>query len=406
MKSSKLIGLIGVLTAGSILLAGCGVTLSPQSGASGSTGKLQVSLTDAPAKEEIEAVWLTVSGVSIHQSGALASPEPEQEQEQSNQTNQNQNENKPEDEGGWQSLDLIDDVRFDLLKLQGGLQAKLAMGDLAPGRYTQIRMDVTDVEIKVKGDDTLKEAKLPSNKLKFVHPFEIVQGQTTEIVFDFDALKSINVTGNGKYMCKPVIKLTTTKEPEASEGIEITTLSLPNGGVGTAYETATLSATGGTAPYTWSISEGTLPTGLIFDPVAGTISGTPTAAGEFTFTVKAEDSSTPVKKVATRSFTVNIADTGVLQITTTVLPDGTEGTAYPAGVSLKAIAGTGAYTWVLAADNNLPAGLVLDAATGVISGTPTAKGNYSFTIQVTDAAPTANTDSQVITIRINKAATP
>jgi len=299
---------------------------------------------------------------------------------------------------------MIGDTRFDLLTLRNGLQAKLAVADLDPGKYTQIRMDVDTVEIKVDGKDGLTEAKLPSNKLKFVHPFEIVGGQTTEIVFDFDALKSINETGNGKYMCKPVIKLTTTKEPKANEVIEITPSSLPNGGEDTLYETTALSATGGNPPYTWSISAGTIPTGLSFDLIASSLSGTPTAAGDFTFTVKAEDSS-QVKKSATKTYTVNIAAEGALQITTTMLPDGTEGTAYPAGVNLKRIGGTPAYTWALDTGSNPSAGLAMDAA-GLISGTPTAEGDYSFTVKVTDSAATPVIDTQIVTLRVNKASTP
>jgi hypothetical protein len=399
MKGKRFFGIIGALIAMVTVLAGCEASLpassgtpAPSSGGQMLAGTLQVNITDAPPKEEVEEVWLTIAGVKIHLAGNEAVAQQEGEEE-------------PEVNDGWLSLTLVGDTRFNLLAYQGGLQAKLAVGDLDPGKYTQIRMDVTKVEVKIKGDAVLKEAKLPSNTLKFVHPFEIVGGQVTEILFDFDALKSINIQGNGKYMCKPVIKLTTTKEPKATGGMEIAPPSLPNGGVGVAYESITFTATGGTGTYTWSISAGAIPTGLSFDTVAGKLSGTPIIAGDYTFTVKAEDSSSPVKKFATKSYTVNIAGAGALQITITSLPDGTEGSPYPV-VNLKAIGGSGAYTWTLAAGSNLPAGLNLDAATGAISGTPTEKGNVSFTVQVSDSAgPPANTDTQVITIRINKATT-
>jgi len=65
----------------------------------------------------------------------------------------------------------------------------------------------------------------------------------------------------------------------------VTTASLPGGMVGTAY-TATLAATGDT-PITWSIDSGSLPAGLTLAAATGVISGTPTAAGTATFTVKA-----------------------------------------------------------------------------------------------------------------------
>jgi phosphatidylinositol-3-phosphatase len=70
--------------------------------------------------------------------------------------------------------------------------------------------------------------------------------------------------------------------------LQITTTSLPNGQLQTAYS-ATLQATGGTTPYSWSISSGSLPTGLTLAATAGVISGTPTAAGTFPFSVKVSD---------------------------------------------------------------------------------------------------------------------
>jgi len=70
--------------------------------------------------------------------------------------------------------------------------------------------------------------------------------------------------------------------------LAITTTTLPGGSLGVAY-TATLTATGGVAPYTWSLASGTLPTGLTLSS-AGVISGTPTAAGSATFTVQCSDS--------------------------------------------------------------------------------------------------------------------
>lgn len=83
--------------------------------------------------------------------------------------------------------------------------------------------------------------------------------------------------------------------------LTITTTSLPNGTVGTAYS-ATLAATGGTPPYTWTES-GTLPAGLTLSS-SGTISGTPTAAGTSSFTIQVKDSASGTAS-AGLSITVN-----------------------------------------------------------------------------------------------------
>src|SRR5262245_26907732 len=81
------------------------------------------------------------------------------------------------------------------------------------------------------------------------------------------------------------------QEQEAlASTVSVTTASVPNGSVGSAYST-TLVATGGTGVYTWSITAGSLPTGLSLGASTGVISGTPTAAGTYTFTAKANESS-------------------------------------------------------------------------------------------------------------------
>jgi len=68
--------------------------------------------------------------------------------------------------------------------------------------------------------------------------------------------------------------------------------SLPNGNIGGPYD-AVLTATGGKAPYTWTVAAGALPTGLTLVSTTGTITGTPNTAGSFTFTMQVTDSSAP-----------------------------------------------------------------------------------------------------------------
>ena len=71
--------------------------------------------------------------------------------------------------------------------------------------------------------------------------------------------------------------------------LTITTISLPDGVVKAKYTGGTLAATGGTAPYKWSIASGKLPTGLTLNATTGIIAGKPTKAGTATFMVKVTD---------------------------------------------------------------------------------------------------------------------
>ncbi len=88
----------------------------------------------------------------------------------------------------------------------------------------------------------------------------------------------------------------------------ISTQSVPAGTVSIAYS-STLTATGGTTPYSWSVSAGSLPTGLTLGSTTGVISGTPTAAGTFTFTIKATDSGSPAQ-TATQALSIAITAAG------------------------------------------------------------------------------------------------
>ena len=89
--------------------------------------------------------------------------------------------------------------------------------------------------------------------------------------------------------------------------LAITTATLPDGSEGAAYS-ATLAGNGGTLPYTWSVTSGTLPGGLNLNSATGAISGTPTAVGSFSFTVQATDSGNPVETITQAlSITVDVA---------------------------------------------------------------------------------------------------
>jgi hypothetical protein len=179
-----------------------------------------------------------------------------------------------------------------------------------------------------------------------------------------------NVAGN---VTSNAAMLTVNSSPQP---LQVTTNSLPGGQLLTPYS-ANLQATGGVLPYNWSVIGGQLPNGLSLSPTNATITGTPTLAGGFTFTVQVKDS---LGSTASGSLSISIT-AATLAISTTGLPAGTVSVPYSA--QLNSTGGTAPYTWKLAS-GALPAGLTLSSS-GAISGTPTTAGNGTFTIQVTDA---------------------
>jgi len=181
--------------------------------------------------------------------------------------------------------------------------------------------------------------------------------------------------------------------------VQVTTSTLAAGQTGTAYS-ATLAASGGTTPYSWSLSSGSLPAGLTLSS-SGQISGTPTTAGSSSFTVKVSDSSAPSQTASKLlSITINSSNPTPLTISTTSLSNGQA--SLPYSTSLSATGGTTPYTWSVLS-GSLPPGLALTASSGLISGTPTQSGSFPVQIQVTDSSSSKQTATQSFTLVISSA---
>jgi hypothetical protein len=169
--------------------------------------------------------------------------------------------------------------------------------------------------------------------------------------------------------------------------LAITLQTASSGSVGATYS-QTLTATGGAgaSTYTWSVATGAPPPGLILS-AAGVLSGTPTAAGTFNFTVQVSSQVPTIGvQTANQALSIVIAAVPSLAITGT-LGAGTAGVAYSATLGATGGYGTGTYTFSLIS-GALPTGLTLSAA-GILSGTPTGAGTFTFTAQVTSTLATA-----------------
>jgi hypothetical protein len=179
-------------------------------------------------------------------------------------------------------------------------------------------------------------------------------------------------------------------------GSSVTTLTLspaalPNGTVGTAYPTQTITATGGSGGYSFAVSAATLPAGLTLSS-AGLLSGTPTTAATYRFTITATDSS---GSTGSRDYSVTIGASNTLTFSPTTVPNGTVGSAYTQ--TITASGGTSPYTFAVA--SGLPAGLTLSSG-GLLSGTPTTAGQSNFIVQATDSGGSSGSQPYSLTIGV------
>ncbi|MCX6858481.1 MAG: GEVED domain-containing protein, partial [Verrucomicrobia bacterium] len=174
--------------------------------------------------------------------------------------------------------------------------------------------------------------------------------------------------------------------------ITLSPTTVPNGTVAAAYS-QTITAAGGTGPYSYAVSAGALPSGLALS-AGGVLSGTLTSASVANFTLRATDAN-GCTGIRAYTFTpvclpISIAPSSATQ--------GLINTAYTQ--TLTASGGTAPYgSWTVTA-GALPTGLTLNAATGVISGTPTVAASpaTNITVRTTDAYGCQGT--QVISLQI------
>jgi len=218
MFKSKMYAVIATLGMVALVAGACAPTTPttptiPTAPTQAVTGTLEVYVTDARSREEVTGIIVTVSEVQVHK--ALA--EQEQEQQQSGTGNQTQEQEQEQQqtqqgEGEWISITIDDAARtFNLLDIEG-IEQHLGQIETEAVKYTQVRLVVETVQVEFNNSGNLEDARIPSKELKIVHPFNIVKGETTALVIDFDADKMVTVTGSGDIIVKPVVKLTTKQQ--------------------------------------------------------------------------------------------------------------------------------------------------------------------------------------------------
>ncbi len=173
--------------------------------------------------------------------------------------------------------------------------------------------------------------------------------------------------------------------------LQITTTTVPNALRDSAYSTQ-LVAIGAVGATTWTLTSGTLPSGITLSS-SGLLSGTPTTVTSATFTVSVTDGSV----TNARSLTLTVTAPQPLAITTTTLPAGRTAQAYRAVLAVSG--GVPPLTWSLTS-GTLPSGLTL-GSDGVLSGIPATGGTLALTVRVVDS--TSDQTSRALTLVLDDA---
>ncbi|HVM50113.1 MAG TPA: SdrD B-like domain-containing protein [Candidatus Acidoferrum sp.] len=196
-------------------------------------------------------------------------------------------------------------------------------------------------------------------------------------------VSSTPITLGFPYALTTVTRISGANAATYSININFQSLSLlcagGSGTVGVPF-TSALTVTGGVSPYTYSIIGGGLPAGLSLNPTNGVISGTPTAVGPTNFVAQVTDASGRTATTVANNCGITISPAVSL-----ACAGGTGEVGVPYSSSLAVTGGCTPYTFTILS-GALPGGLMLNTNTGVISGTPTNAGTFSFVAQVTDCS--------------------
>ena len=155
-------------------------------------GTLVLKITDKIELTNVTSIDITIDKVEVHKAEIGQAVNETNETIETNETTT----------AGWETV--VDESKsFNLIEIIG-VEEFLGEKTLSTGKYTQIRLEISDAKITV--EDTQHDLKIPSKKIKLIHPFTIEANKTTTLVLDFDASESV-VKAGPQYILKPVIKV-------------------------------------------------------------------------------------------------------------------------------------------------------------------------------------------------------
>ena len=192
-------------------------TLDP---GSGDLGTLEIRVTDQPT-DAVSSILVTIENIEVHVSGG-------------------------EESSGW--LTVVEGPRqFDLMQLMG-IEELLGDTRLEPGKYQQVRFEVVEAVITVRG--TARQSPVPSGKIRLVGGFDVSADATTIVTLDFDAEKSVVFRPGQGPQLKPVVKMLVRNEgqplSEARVAASVGSDDQGASGTGITPEPASASSGGGT----------------------------------------------------------------------------------------------------------------------------------------------------------------
>jgi hypothetical protein len=212
---SKLCLLIAILSILALLVAACVQPVPPETPEG--DGTIIIYVTDAPPDGEVTSIMVTLSEVQVHKASA------DQETATTNNQTQAQEQERQSQggEGEWITIDISGNATFDLLQIKG-IEQFLGSGEVEATKYTQVGLVIDTIQVKV-GSGNLTDAVLPSRELKIVQPFNVIAGETTALVLDFEADKMVafprtpeiaTLAEADKVIIKPVVKLIVRQEKQ------------------------------------------------------------------------------------------------------------------------------------------------------------------------------------------------